>query len=228
MHHVPYTHRLHSGKTVIQYIYDSHYDGAEAAAGYVREWQALRSRVDERRHAEILASLRYQAGAAELWRDAVAGWFFKTSGIPDARGRVGHHPDRVEAEAMDLDGYVAKPVIHFETASGETAVRCPGDRCSASFRFQGRPGWYAVKARYFDYAQGQARFRLEVGDQPIDEWVADDTLPTRRTEPDGTSSTRRIVSGVALRPGDEIRIEGFPDGPEDAALDYVEVSSVVD
>ena len=30
MHHVPYTHRLHSGKTVIQYIYDSHYDGAAA------------------------------------------------------------------------------------------------------------------------------------------------------------------------------------------------------
>ena len=32
MHHVPYTHRLHSGKTVIQYLYDSHYEGAEAAA----------------------------------------------------------------------------------------------------------------------------------------------------------------------------------------------------
>ena len=35
MHHVPYTHKLHSGKTVIQYIYDSHYEGADAVAGYV-------------------------------------------------------------------------------------------------------------------------------------------------------------------------------------------------
>ena len=33
LHHVPYTYKLHSGKTVIQYIYDSHYEGAEAVAG---------------------------------------------------------------------------------------------------------------------------------------------------------------------------------------------------
>ena len=30
-HHVPYTYVLHSGKTVIQHIYDSHYDGEEQA-----------------------------------------------------------------------------------------------------------------------------------------------------------------------------------------------------
>jgi len=29
MHHVPYTYVLHSGKTVIQHIYDTHYRGAE-------------------------------------------------------------------------------------------------------------------------------------------------------------------------------------------------------
>ena len=228
MHHVPYTHRLHSGETVIQYIYDSHYEGADAAAEYVRDWESLAARVDQQRHEEILASLTYQAGAAELWRDAVAGWFFKASGIADAHGRVGHYPGRIEAEAMELDGYSPKPVVHFETASGETAVRCPLDRCTASFRHQGQPGWHALKVRYFDYAQGRARFRLWVGDQLVDEWVADDTLPSRRTEPDGTSSTRRVVSGVALRPGDEIRIEGLPDGSEDAALDYVEVRPELD
>ena len=32
MHHVPYTYKLHSGKTVIQYIYDSHYEGADRVA----------------------------------------------------------------------------------------------------------------------------------------------------------------------------------------------------
>src|SRR5262249_41455510 len=36
-HHVPYTYVLHSGKTVIQYIYDSHYDGADRAAEYVHQ-----------------------------------------------------------------------------------------------------------------------------------------------------------------------------------------------
>ena len=32
MHHVPYTYVLHSGKTVMQHVYDSHYEGAAAAA----------------------------------------------------------------------------------------------------------------------------------------------------------------------------------------------------
>lgn len=223
MHHVPYTHKLHSGKTVIQHIYDSHYEGAEAAEEYLRDWRSLAGRVDDQRYREIRASLEYQAGAAELWRDAVAGWFFKTSGIPDAHGRVGRYPSRIEAEAMKLDGYMPQRVIHFETASGETAVRCSAARCSAGFRHEGAPGWHILKVRYFDYAQGAARFRLWVGGQLVDEWAADDTLPTRRAEPDGTSSTRRMISGIALRPGDKIRVEGVPDGTEDAALDYVEV-----
>jgi hypothetical protein len=34
-----------------------------------------------------------------------------------------------------------------------------------------------------------------------------------------------VVPGIALRPGDEIRIEGMPDGGETAALDYIEIRS---
>jgi len=223
MHHVPYTYRLHSGKTVIQYIYDSHYNGAESAEGYVRDWKSLEGRVDEQRYEEILASLEYQAGAAELWRDAVAGWFFITSGIADEGGRMGDYPGRIEAESMRLDGYEPKRVLQFETASGSAAVICRKETCSALFDYKGDPGWYDLKVRYFDYAQGAAKFRLYVADQLVDEWVAEDTLPTRRTEPDGTSSTRRIVHGIALRPEDEIRLEGFPDEHEDAAVDYIEI-----
>jgi alpha-glucuronidase len=46
-HHVPYTFVLHSGKTVIQHIYDSHYEGAELAGNYVRQWHSIRGRMDE-------------------------------------------------------------------------------------------------------------------------------------------------------------------------------------
>ena len=63
MHHVPYTHRLHSGKTVIQRIYDSRYDGAEPAEGYVRDWQSLSGRVDEQRYREILEYLQFETAS---------------------------------------------------------------------------------------------------------------------------------------------------------------------
>jgi alpha-glucuronidase len=88
MHHVPYTYVLHSGKTVIQHIYDSHYDGAEQAAGLVTRWKSVKGRIDDERYEDVLNRLQYQAGHAIVWRDSVVNWFFKKSGIPDAKGRV--------------------------------------------------------------------------------------------------------------------------------------------
>ncbi len=89
MHHVPYTHRLRSGTTVIQHIYDRHFAGAAQAADFVRRWGTLAGRIDEPRFNEVLRRLTYQAGHAEEWRDAVDGYFFHKSGIPDEKGRVG-------------------------------------------------------------------------------------------------------------------------------------------
>jgi alpha-glucuronidase len=223
MHHVPYTYTLHSGKTVIQYIYDSHYTGAETAAGYAREWASLRGLVDEYRFKQVLAQLAYQAGQAQVWRDAVTNWFMRESGITDAKGRVGHYPGRFEAEGMKLQGYTVTDVTPWEGASGGKAVTCPAEKCMASFRFEGKPGWYTLRVEYFDQNDGASHFRLSVTNQIVDEWTADGHLRTRKV--DSSSSTRRVISGIALRPGDEIRVEGRPDGGEAAALDYVEVLS---
>ncbi len=220
-HHVPYTYRLHSGKTVIQSLYDSHYDGAEAAANYVGQWRKLQGLIDDRRYQEVLAQLEYQAGQAEVWRDAVVNWFLKTSGIPDEKGRAGKHPGRIEAEAMQLEGYTPVPVTPWEAASGGMAVACQISQCTARFVFQGSAGRHEIRIRYFDQNTGAARFRILLNGQLLDQWVASDRLPTQKI--DGASSSLRIVTGVALKPGDEIRIEGSPDGGESAALDYIEI-----
>jgi alpha-glucuronidase len=87
-HHVPYTYVLHSGKTVIQHIYDSHYDGGAAAANYVPEWKRLAGHIDDARYQDILKRFEYQAQEAVVWRDTICNWIYRLSGIPDARGRV--------------------------------------------------------------------------------------------------------------------------------------------
>ena len=220
-HHLPYTYRLHSGRTVIQSLYDSHYEGAEAAANYVERWRKLEGLIDEPRYQEVLAQLEYQAGQAEVWRDAVVNWFLKTSGVTDEKGRAGKHPGRVEAESMQLEGYSSVPVNPWEAASGGMAASCEISRCAAHFVFQGNEGRHNVCIRYFDQNNGAARFRILVNGKLLDEWVASDRLPTKKI--DGTSSSLRIVPAVALKPGDEIRIEGLPDGGESAALDYIEI-----
>jgi len=225
LHHVPYTHVLHSGKTVIQHLYDAHYQGAAEAAGFVGDWKSLNGRVDEQRYYETLASLQYQAGHAIVWRDAICNWFCKKSGIPDQSGRVGHPPNRLEAESMKLDGYSVTNIVPFEAASGEQAaqITSPDRHGSVSFRFGGKAGWYDVAVQYFDEDDGISQFRLFVSGQLMESWRADNVLPTPTKRPDAHSSIRRAVTGLALRPGDEIRIEGVADGGENACLDYVEV-----
>jgi len=87
-HHVRYTYILHSGKTVIQHIYDSHYEGANRAGDFVLQWEALKGRVDDERYRDILSRLQSQAGEAVLWRDTICNWIYRLSGIADNKGRV--------------------------------------------------------------------------------------------------------------------------------------------
>ena len=222
-HHVPYTFHLHSGKTVIQAIYDLHYAGASQAGQFVSRWSTVRGHIDDARYRAVLTQLNYQAGHAIVWRDAINDWFHQLSGIPDATGRVGNHPHRIEAESMQLQGYVPISVTPWEDASAGKGVECaePAQFCSAQTRFARKPGRYEIDVQYFDQNNGVSKYRVFVGQQLVDEWRANASLPA--TEPNRDSSTRRAIHSIMLRPGDELRIEGFPDAGERAPLDYIEL-----
>ncbi len=87
-HHMPYTHQLRSGKTIIQHIYDTHFSGAEQAAQLVRRWEQLQGRIDELRFRQVLDKLEEQADHAKEWRDQINTYFYRKSGIADEQGRV--------------------------------------------------------------------------------------------------------------------------------------------
>ncbi|MFG1810060.1 alpha-glucuronidase [Streptomyces sp. NPDC049040] len=88
-HHVPYGHVLHSGSTVIQHIYDTHFAGAREAAWLRSRWSELAGTgyVDAALHARVLERLDEQVRCAEEWRDQVNAYFLRKSGVPDAQGR---------------------------------------------------------------------------------------------------------------------------------------------
>ncbi len=241
-HHVPWTYKLHSGETIIQYVYDSHYKGAAEAARLVEEWQALKGKIDPALYDDELARLEYQAGHAIVWRDAIVQYFLKESGIPDAQGRAGHYPGRMEAEDARLTGYTVIDVNPWEDASRGKAVLCQGTtsvvpqaapkesralapdghfNCTAEWTYTGKPGRFDIAVQYFDLAGGTAHFTLSVNGGTIASWLADAMLPSRR--PDGDNSTRYTAHGVDLKPGDILRIEGTPDTKDPAALDYIEI-----
>ena len=220
-HHVPYDYKLHSGKTLIQSIYDAHYAGALAAAEYVPQWESLKGLIDQERYQKTLDLFNFQAGHALVWRDAIDAWFHRISGIDDKLGRVGHDPNRIEAEDMKAVGYVVVDVNPWETASGGKAVVCHGPAaCTLSTILDKPTGNYDIAVQYFDTWRGVSHFELLLNGKPIAAWAADDTLPPAQPDPnlDGQDSTRFTAHDVALRPGDTLELRGTPDlQPEPAA-----------
>lgn len=223
-HHVPYTHVLRSGKTVIQHIYDSHYQGAEDAADFVTRWRRLERLIDRERYTAVLAKLEYQAGHAIVWRDAINNWFLWISAIPDANGRAGRFPGRIEAESMTRDQYANTAVVPWEAASAGQATTCEaGQTCVARHRYQGPGGTFDIAVQYFDEDDGSSPFALFIGDRQVDSWIADAQFGS--AVPDGHTSTRRTVRHIRLATGDELRVQVVPDAMESGALDYIEITS---
>lgn len=86
-HHVPYGHVLHSGKTVIQHIYDTHFEGVEEVEEAREAWASLEGLVDAEHHSRVAERFEEQLRSAREWRDQVNSYFFRKSGVPDAQGR---------------------------------------------------------------------------------------------------------------------------------------------
>ncbi|WP_460070531.1 alpha-glucuronidase [Streptomyces sp. YKOK-I1] len=89
-HHVPYGHVLSSGKTVIQHIYDTRFEGVEEAEEARRVWAGLAGLMAPARHGRVAELFEEQVRSAREWRDHLNSYFLRKSGVPDAHGRTVH------------------------------------------------------------------------------------------------------------------------------------------
>ncbi|KAI9047382.1 hypothetical protein LZ554_008828 [Drepanopeziza brunnea f. sp. 'monogermtubi'] len=227
-HHVPYTHELKSGKTVIQHFYDAHYEGAATVQAWLPLWESLEGRIDQQRYEAILFRLRYQMGHSLVWRDSINKFYFNKSGIADSAGRVGNYTYRIEAEDMTLRGYAPVAVTPFEAASGAHAIVTTSATVAgtASVRSTFPDGTYDLAINYFDQTVGRARYEVLINNATVGRWTGnleDQFYHEPFTSLDGLSATRVTFPGVGIQAGDEIRVVGRPDGKEMAPLDYISV-----
>jgi alpha-glucuronidase len=164
-HHVPWTHRLKSGVSIIQHFYNAHYTGAASAQTFVPLWKTLIHKIDPERYAAILFRQEYQAGHAIVWRDSVNEYYYNMTSIPDALGRVNHHPWRIEAESMTLHGYRVSGVALNETASNRSAIMTVSNSTvgTASHTIAFPSGTYDIGVNYFDLYGGVSNYTLFLG-----------------------------------------------------------------
>lgn len=87
-HHVPYTYKLRSGKSVLQHIYDTHFEGAEEVEEMRDLWKSLKGKVPDTSYERTLERLEHQVWHSKEWRDQINSYFYRISGIADEKGRT--------------------------------------------------------------------------------------------------------------------------------------------
>jgi alpha-glucuronidase len=106
-HHVPWSYRLKSGRTLWAELVVRYDRGVASVDAAKRAWHLLRPFVDSRRHAEVAAALDRERVEARWWRGASIAYWQSLSHLPLPKG---HAPP-----SHPLSWYQA---IHFDTVSG--------------------------------------------------------------------------------------------------------------
>ncbi|MET0980527.1 MAG: alpha-glucuronidase family glycosyl hydrolase, partial [Telluria sp.] len=92
-HHLPWSHRMASGRTLWEELAVRYDHGVAEVAAMQAQWQRLRPLVDAQRFEEVAQRLAQQHREAQWWRDASIAYFQHVSGLPLPAGtRAPAHP----------------------------------------------------------------------------------------------------------------------------------------
>ncbi|MEN3008523.1 alpha-glucuronidase family glycosyl hydrolase [Pseudothermotoga sp.] len=89
-HRVRYDHRMRSGKTLLQSMYDLHFEGVEEVEEFLRKWEEIKDRIDPEKYKRVHERLSMQLEHAKEWRDVINTYFYRKTNIPDEKGRKIH------------------------------------------------------------------------------------------------------------------------------------------
>ncbi|TCP89892.1 alpha-glucuronidase [Sphingomonas sp. PP-CE-1A-559] len=99
-HHVPWTYRTNSGRSVWAEMVHDYDAGVGYVAGMRRQWDGVKTEVDAERWAKTATHLAVQEREARWWRDASLAYWMSVNGLPLPAGAA--------APAHDLAWYKAQ------------------------------------------------------------------------------------------------------------------------
>ena len=95
-HYVRYDEVLSSGKTLIQHIYDTHFEGVNEVEEMIASWKAWKEEMAEDVYERVLSRMERQLSNAIEWRDRVNTYFYRKSGVKDALSRKIYEQDDLD------------------------------------------------------------------------------------------------------------------------------------
>ncbi len=116
-HHVPWDHRMASGRTLWDELVNHYTQGVQAVHQMRDIWDKLAPYIDAERHAQIAAYLRIQEIEAKWWRDACIAYFQTIAQRPLPPGSDPPEHSLADYEAMCF------PYVPGDPAHGKDACK---------------------------------------------------------------------------------------------------------
>lgn len=85
-HHLPWDHKMDSGKTLWAELVEHYYAGAAAAAQMEKQWLALQDKIEPNQFNQVRMAMAIQVKEARWWRDACVLYFQTFSKMPLPEG----------------------------------------------------------------------------------------------------------------------------------------------
>ena len=110
-HHVPWDHKMKSGRTFWDELCHKYDDGVHEARHFLTVWDSMQPYVDQQRFDEVQRKLRIQARDAEWWRDACLLYFqtFSHRPIPQDMEHPVHNLDEMMQFVIPISMYENPP-----------------------------------------------------------------------------------------------------------------------
>jgi alpha-glucuronidase len=86
-HRIPYDYVMKNGKTLLQNIYDTHFEGYDEVKIMLDTWVGLKDKLNDAVFESVKARMERQLENARQWRDVINTYFFRHTGIGDEKGR---------------------------------------------------------------------------------------------------------------------------------------------
>ncbi|MEV6129019.1 alpha-glucuronidase family glycosyl hydrolase [Streptomyces violaceusniger] len=216
LHHVPYTHRLDSGTTVIQHIYDTHFSGAARVADMRTDWEGLRRRVDHRRFGDVHRLFGEQITEAAKWRDTLVAYWFDLSRIRDER-RAWLQAIVAPADTVLLGGERNELPVQVLNATGA------GLRTVTTLDVP--EGWRSEEATAYVASREGQTVKMPVVPPPTPALATLHARPRSGAVPVLDSSLRSLAKAVVVPPAARC-VHALDAGPDSAPLlkDYTRLS----
>lgn len=108
-HHVPWTHKMKSGRTLWEELCAHYQNGVEKAEGFQKCWTAGRLYIRPDIYSDVAARLQTQKRDAEWWRDACLAYFGEISGqsLPEGYPAPKYPLNRYKSISLPISNYEA-------------------------------------------------------------------------------------------------------------------------